>query len=128
MSGNLIDTNIIIKLLNGDEGIARRFETLESVHIPVIAVGELYYGANKSSRRKSNTKLFSDFIGEYPVLGINPKVATAYGEVKYSLVKQGVNIPENDVWIAAIAVGSDMRLITCDRHFENIPDLESVIW
>jgi tRNA(fMet)-specific endonuclease VapC len=127
MSGNLIDTNIVIKLLNGDPSVSALFDTLEDVHLSVITVGELMYGANKSSRRDSNTKLFCDFIAEYRVLGINAKVAETYGRIKHSLVRKGVNIPENDIWIAAIAVNSDMRLITGDSHFAGISELQSNI-
>jgi len=124
MNGNLIDTNIVIKLLNGDSAIAGLFEGLEDIHIPVITVGELHYGASKSSRKESNVKLFNDFISEYPVLGVKPKTAQVYGEIKYALVQQGINIPENDLWIAAIAVSENMKLITCDNHFAKIEKLQ----
>jgi len=126
MNGNLIDTNIIIKVINGDIAVIRYFERIDSVFIPVIALGELAYGASKSSKKEYNLKLFSEFAGEYPALNINGKVA-AYGQIKYDLVRQGVNIPENDIWIAAIAVNNDLELLTCDKHFENIPGLQSVI-
>jgi tRNA(fMet)-specific endonuclease VapC len=127
MSGNLIDTNIVIKLLNGDATVSELFDTLQNICLPAITVGELMYGANKSSRRESNTKLFSDFISEYQVLGVNAKVAEAYGGIKHGLVQKGVNIPENDIWIAAIAMSSDMRLITADGHFASISGLQSEI-
>jgi len=127
MNGNLIDTNIIIKVINGDIAVIRYFERIDSVFIPVIALGELAYGASKSSKKEYNLKLFSEFAGEYPALNINGKVAAAYGQIKYDLVRQGVNIPENDIWIAAIAVNNDLELLTCDKHFENIPGLQSVI-
>ncbi len=127
MSGNLIDTNIVIKLLNGDKPISELFDTLDNICFPVIVIGELMYGANKSSRRESNLKLFTDFVNEYQVLGINADVAEVYGRIKHELVKKGVNIPENDIWIAAIAINYDMRLITADGHFASIPDLLSEI-
>ena len=40
MNGNLIDTNIVIKLLSGDAVVSALFEKLENIHIPVIVVAE----------------------------------------------------------------------------------------
>ncbi len=127
MSGNLIDTNIVIRLLNEDPKVLKLFDSLSNICLPAITVGELVYGASKSSRRKSNLKLFANFINEYPVLGVNENVAEVYGAIKYDLVMKGVNIPENDIWIAAIAITSNMCLVTADKHFLSIQDLNSEI-
>jgi predicted nucleic acid-binding protein len=45
MSGSLIDTNVIIKVLNGNAEAVNLFDSLENVYISVITVGELIYGA-----------------------------------------------------------------------------------
>lgn len=45
MSGSLIDTNIIIKLLNGDQKAVELFDSLDGIHISVITAGKLFYGA-----------------------------------------------------------------------------------
>ena len=45
----LLDTNIIIAWLQGESAIANEIEKAEEVHILVIVVGELYYGATFST-------------------------------------------------------------------------------
>lgn len=127
MNGNLIDTNIIIKLLGGDEQVVLAFSTLENIHISVITVGELAYGAGKSKKKQANQQLFDEFTDNYSVEGVNGFIAKMYGQVKTDLVKQGKNIPENDLWIAATAIYRDFTLITCDHHFESIPNLKCKI-
>jgi predicted nucleic acid-binding protein len=57
MNGNLVDTNVIIKMLNGDPEAIRIFDSLDNIHISVITAGELFYGANKSSQTAENMKL-----------------------------------------------------------------------
>jgi len=123
MSGSLIDTNVIIKLLNGDEQTIELFDKLEDIHISVITVGELFYGAQKSSRANENMLLFSDFLSEYKIIKIDENVSDAYGKIKAELVRQGVNLPENDIWISATAVYYNFTLISYDKHFKYVNNL-----
>lgn len=124
MNGNLIDTNVIIKLLNGDKNTIEIFEKIDDVYISAISAGELYYGAEKSSRKDENIALFSEFLSEYIVAEIDEKISKCYGEIKACLVKRGINIPENDVWIAATAVSNDYVLFTYDEHFKSIENIK----
>jgi tRNA(fMet)-specific endonuclease VapC len=123
MSGNLVDTNVIVKLLNGNAEAEKLFDSLGEVYLSVITVGELIYGAQKSTRKEENIKLFGNFISEYPIISINPDISRTYGKIKAELVSNGINIPENDLWIAATAVINDYRLITYDKHFSSISRL-----
>ena len=41
-------------------------------------------------------------------------------------VVDGINIPENDLWIAAIAKFHQYDLITFDGHFENIDGIQVI--
>lgn len=68
-------------------------------------------------------KLFKGFLSEYPILNIDFLTAEIYGEVKATLVQKGVNIPENDLWISAIAIQNHLSLFTMDKHFKNIDGL-----
>ena len=123
MSGSIIDTNVIIKLLNGDNTTADLFDSLSDIHISVITAGELFYGAQKSSRMDENVMLFRSFLSEFPLVEIDEGASEVYGQIKANLVKRGVNIPENDIWIAAVAINRNFELVTYDEHFKNINDL-----
>ncbi|HBE78473.1 MAG TPA: VapC toxin family PIN domain ribonuclease [Firmicutes bacterium] len=120
MNGNIVDTNVIIKMLNGDSEAIQIFDSLDHIHISVITAGELFYGANKSSQREENLELFKDFLREYPMIGIDEKTSQIYGELKAGLVKTGMNIPENDLWIAATAFQHDLTVVSFDSHFKNL--------
>jgi tRNA(fMet)-specific endonuclease VapC len=39
------------------------------------------------------------------------------------LKQSGTPIPDNDLWIAALSLEHNVRLITRDRHFECVPQL-----
>jgi len=117
MNGDLIDTNVIIRVLNGDQQAVELFDSLESIHISAITVGELMYGAYKSSKTQDNIKLFDEFLSEYTIIGIDENVSRIYGKTKAELVLKGVNIPENEIWIAATANHNNLRIISYDEHF-----------
>lgn len=123
----LLDTNIVIGLFKDDEGIKMGMSS-GAVYLPVVAVAELYFGAARSGRPVANRALVDDFISGLVVINCDLEVARAYGLLKSVLRAQGTPIPENDIWIAAIASTHQLPLVTRDKHFLKIPGLELVQW
>jgi len=58
----------------------------------------------------------------------NAETAKKYGEIKNRLKEKGHPIPENDIWIAAIAQQYALTLVTRDAHFEGIENLKIEVW
>ena len=71
--------------------------------IPCIVLGELYYGAKKSGKIKENMKRIEDFASENAIIDVSGETARLYAAIKLNLQKKGTPIPENDIWISAIA-------------------------
>ena len=127
MSGNyLVDTNVIILLLRGDARAVELFNQADNIFVPSIVAGELFYGAQNSSRKQENRKIFLDFLSQYEIVGVDFLVAQEYGEIKSQLKGCGVTIPENDLWIAAVAKSKQYTLISFDGHFTKINGLQVV--
>jgi tRNA(fMet)-specific endonuclease VapC len=51
------------------------------------------------------------------------ETAEAYARLFVQLKVAGTPIPDNDLWIGALALEHDLMLITRDQHFERIPQL-----
>ena len=51
-----------------------------------------------------------------------------YGVIKQALREKGRPIPENDIWIAAIAQQYGLTLVTRDDHFTAIDGLTLEKW
>jgi tRNA(fMet)-specific endonuclease VapC len=129
MSGrNLLDTNIVIALFAQDAAVVEHLDEAEEVFIPSIVLGELYFGARKSRRVKENLARIDEFAFSNVVLGCDTETARYYGEIKNALREKGRPIPENDVWIAAIALQYDLTLISRDAHFGEIDHLKVESW
>ena len=123
MAGSIVDTNVIIKFLRNEKTALDIFAKIDDAYIPVIAAGELLYGAYNSSNPERNIKFFQRFLSQFEILPISLEVANSYAVIKAELKKKGTPIPENDLWIAAIAHAYNLSLATFDKHFANIKQI-----
>ncbi|RMD64855.1 type II toxin-antitoxin system VapC family toxin [Candidatus Parcubacteria bacterium] len=124
----LLDTSVIIALFADDAAVKENLEQAGEIFIPCIAIGELYYGAWKSARTQENLTRIDEFAADNVVLECNSKTARCYGEIKNALRAKGRPIPENDIWIAAIALQHDVTVATQDTPFSAIANLKVAIW
>jgi tRNA(fMet)-specific endonuclease VapC len=54
--------------------------------------------------------------------------AQYYGEIKNRLRAKGRPLPENDIWIAAVAKQYGLVIVSCDKHFNEIDSLVVEVW
>jgi tRNA(fMet)-specific endonuclease VapC len=130
MSGKklLLDTNIIIGLFVNDTVIVRKIAEGNELSVPSIVLGELFYGAEQSKRKEENIRKVESFSKLCSVLVCDMKTAKYYGQIKSQLKAKGNPIPENDIWIAALAMQHKLSLVTRDKHFNSIEGLNTTDW
>ncbi len=129
MSGRyLLDTNIIIALFASEASIVSNLAQADEVFIPSIALGELHYGARKSGRSQKNLERIEEFVENNTIVECDANTASQYGDLKNRLRIKGRPLPENDMWIAALALQYDLTLITRDAHFQEVENLRTVLW
>ncbi|MEM6796332.1 MAG: type II toxin-antitoxin system VapC family toxin [Acidobacteriota bacterium] len=124
----LLDTNIAILILNQKIHLASKLSRGVEIYLDAAAVGELYYGAAKSGRPKSNRQRIEGVLEYCPVLAHDLETSVRYGLLKAQLGMKGRMIPENDVWIAASALRYSLTLATRDRHFGEVEGLAVEAW
>lgn len=128
MSGGfLLDTNVVIGILEKDTSITGRIDPARPLFLPCIVMGELFYGAHNSSRVKQNMQRLIALAKVLPVLDCDLQTAEIYGALKTELRKKGRPIPENDIWIAAISQQRQLTLISRDGHFQEFATLAMII-
>ena len=126
----VLDTNIYSDFA---EGLAAVVDFLavhgEEIFLPSIVLGELSYGFMKGSRQAFNERKLQEFIRklQIEIIDVNQNVARKYGIIYLSLVKKGAKIPINDVWIAACCMETGGTLVTRDRHFQHVEQIEAVV-
>ena len=126
----VLDTNIYSDYA---EGLPAVVEFLaihgEEIFLPSIVLGELSYGFMKGSRQRFNERKLQEFIRklQIDIIDVNHNVARKYGIIYLSLVKKGKKIPINDVWIAACCMATGGTLVTRDRHFRHVEQIETMV-
>jgi tRNA(fMet)-specific endonuclease VapC len=121
----LLDTNVVIALIGGEPKVIARIEACTAVFMPAIVLGELFFGAFRSSRQQQNLTALDVAQSRMAVLNCDNLTARFYGQLKAQLMDAGRPIPENDVWIAAVARQHDCVLLTRDAHFRNLPEVKT---
>lgn len=121
---HLLDTNIMVGLLNRENAVVDGVGRLTHVAIPSTVLGELYFGALRSSMPDQNLARLEVVAATSPIIGCDGGTAKAYGRVKSELLRIGRPIPENDIWIAGLALQFDATLVTRDSHFSHVSGLK----
>ena len=124
----LLDTNAIIALQRQNVSLMQLLSTATDVFVPVIAIGELYYGAYKSQRVTENHRRVGEFVSNRVVLDVDATTTDFYGQIKQQLRAKGRPIPENDLWIASLSLQYTLILITEDAHFDAVEGLKKQSW
>jgi tRNA(fMet)-specific endonuclease VapC len=119
----VLDTSVVVDYLRQDPGLHRKIDQVDDVYLPLVVLGELLYGVHKSSQTSKALAQVQEFCRGCIVLLPDEKTADWYGQIKSELSATGRKIPENDIWIAAIARQQGYPLATRDRHFSFVSSL-----
>lgn len=130
MTGNsvLLDSSVIVCHFRNVTAVSEKLFTYEELYVPQPALGELYFGAFKSARPEENIAKIERFLTAAIVLSADNATSRLYGKIATQLAAAGTPIPQNDVWIAAIALQCGLPVATTDEHFRRIKDLTVLSW
>ena len=130
MTGNslLLDTCVVVKHFRDAAAVADKLAAYEDLYLPQQVLGELYYGAYRSARPEKHLAQIERFLAAVDVLNPDEETSRLYGQIATALALAGTPIPQNDIWIAAMAVQTGLPLATCDGHFTRNSDLTVLQW
>ncbi len=122
MTGNkcLLDTSIIINAFKSNNNVSEKLDVMQEVYVSVTAIGELYFGADKSEYPARHLSKMQSFLSDCKILNTDTTTADFYGSIKADLARKGKPIPDNDIWIGATALQYNLPLYTADAHFKEI--------
>ncbi len=124
----LLDTNVVIAHFRNDPRLTAHLSAAPALYLPWVVLGELHFGALRAQRREAQLTLIRDFLQTATVLLPYQSTSERYGQVKAELAGVGRLIPDNDIWIAAMARQFDLPLVTRDAHFAAVPALTTLSW
>lgn len=97
--------------------------------ISTVTLGELVYGAERSSQPERNLADVEGFAARLTVLAFDPQAAVHFGQVRAELYRGGKPIGPYDMMIAGHARALGLILVTHNtREFERVPGLRIEDW
>lgn len=126
----LLDTHIAIKLMAGNPLVVQHLSSLGRIRVytSAVTVGELSYGAMRCARPAHESQQVRRFTRHVTVLPVDAKAAFEYGVIKSRLAAQGTLLEDNDLFIASVALSRGLTLVTHDKAFARIANLNIEDW
>ena len=128
----LLDTDTCIYIVkHKPAGTLKRFEQTRAgdVGMSVITYLELVYGALKSRHVEANLARIEQLSGLIPVLPLDSRVGTHYGNLRTHLERSGSRIGAHDLLIAAHALCLGLIVVTNNvREFSRVRGLQIENW
>jgi tRNA(fMet)-specific endonuclease VapC len=122
----LLDSDWVISFLNGRPAAVTLVSRLadSGLAMTIITYGEIYEGFQRGLLNEEALDRFERFAATLDLLSPNLDAARFYGQCRAQLRAQGLLVPDNDLWTAAIALAHDLTLVSRDRHFARIANLK----
>lgn len=126
----LLDTDTCSAHMRRPAQLAHRFvQYIGQLAISSVTLAELYAGAYKHSQANRLLALIADLLTEVQVLDFDATCAQTFGQVRGTLLQQGLAVPTTDLMIASTALVHDLTLVTHNTaDYRNIPGLRLDDW
>ncbi len=128
----LLDTNAVSDLMRDHAQVKARVAAQTAPLLTsVIVRGEIRYGLERLPPGKKRSDLEARaqaILAALPCEPITVPVSETYGRTKSALDAGGVNLGDNDLWIAATALTLGAVLVTRDHIFTRVPGLQVEDW
>jgi tRNA(fMet)-specific endonuclease VapC len=124
----ILDTNALSALADGDEGLAEKMESVSVPSLPSIVLGEFRYGILGSKYRGRYEGWLKNSLKAFAVVSVDGTTAVHYAAIRFGLKSRGNPIPENDIWIAALALQYKLPVLSRDQHFSFVPEIRHLTW
>lgn len=127
----MLDTDTCIAIIKKHPLALKRLrgKSIGQVGVSSITLGELAFGAEKTSRPKDAHGALSEFLLALEIAGFDDQAAMRYGEVRASLARRGRPVDPLDTLIGSHAYALDVILVTHNmREFSQIGGLRLEDW
>ncbi len=121
----VLDTNAYSDFMRGYSSRVQIVREARRLYLPLVVLGELRAGFAAGNQESKNTANLQRFLNSPRVLllPLDDQTTHHYAHIYLQLRSKGIAIPNNDLWLAALAVQHGLILCTSDAHFDQIPQL-----
>jgi tRNA(fMet)-specific endonuclease VapC len=129
--GVVVDTGVFVLWERRGHSVENRLSEIDRPgFICVASASELLVGVHRADslpRRDTRSRFVEAILLQFPILGIDLKVARIHAQLSSDLARRGTVIGYQDLWIAATALNYDYAVMTTNaREFSRIHGLEVI--
>jgi tRNA(fMet)-specific endonuclease VapC len=131
MTSFMLDTNIVSAFIRGRSKLldARIADTpADRLCVSIITFGETSFGLAKRPGATTLAATAHNLFGKIQILGFDIEAGKTYGSLRALLEASGRPLSPLDMLIAAHALSVGAMLISNDRAFRTVPDLQVEDW
>jgi predicted nucleic acid-binding protein len=126
----VFDTSILIALERKEEQIIAKLEKLSETYMltpytTFLNLFEFLFGIK--SKPPKNAKEAVAFVRRFDILNTTDKTPDLLADLKFKYDRKGMVLPFADLIIAALVIENEMVLVTKDRDFGKIEELNKEI-
>lgn len=119
----LLDTNVIIDLLNNEDDSRWDLLNQEDCVICGIVISELYSGI-RSNKEEKAVELF---VNSLDCLSVEEGDWQKIGQLISNFKKNGLSVPFQDAVLAFLSIKHGCKILTSDKHFPMMKVLDDRI-
>jgi predicted nucleic acid-binding protein len=124
------DTSILIAIERGDINIKNKLEDIYRINpgppqLLFIPYFEFLLGIKL--RKPKRSKEILNFLDKFNLLTITKNTAGILADLKIKYDDEGKSLPLADLLIASQAIENHLTLITLDKDFEKIEELQKIV-
>ena len=130
----VLDTTTFSFLMERRQGVIAHLESLDPedrVGICTIVRGEILYGLERmppGRRRRESERAAAELFEVLACQDLSEAVADVYARIKCDAEREGTQLAENDLWIAATALALGATVVTSDTDFGRVRGLPIEDW
>lgn len=127
----MLDTNIVIYTLKEKPMRVRKAFDRHAgeMCLSTVTLGELIYGAEKSTQTERNLRVIEGFMARLEVSPFDSGAAMHFGQIRAELARGGTTIGPYDMMIAGHARALGLILVSNNlKGFERVPGLRFQNW
>ena len=110
----IIDTNALSAWAEGNSSVEPYLHHAKRLVVPSVVRGEFYSGIRHSRYRNTYEEWLAQYLSRPEIVSATSDTASVYASVRLELRRSGKPIPENDIWIAALARQHTLAVLSND--------------
>ena len=122
----ILDTNALSAWAEGHSSLREPLREAGRLVLPAIVLGEYYFGIRQSRHRSRYEDWLARYVPFTEIAAVTSATADVYADIRMELKQAGNPIPQNDVWIAALARQHRLSVLSNDEHFDAVQDVHRV--